>query len=169
MTPPRRSAIASTWPTRAPRSAHGRGRGIVVATGMATEFGKIAACCEQAEEPKTPLQKRLAAFGQRLAMAVLAICAIDLRASASLRGEPLAADAPYRHQPRRGGYSRGAAGRRDDPAGAGRAQDGARTTRLSGGLPAVETLGSVTYICSDKTGTLTQNRMRVEEIFVAAM
>lgn len=66
---------------------HGHGLGVVIATGMRTEFGKIARLLEQAQAVDTPLQRRLAAFGRRLAGVVLAICAI-IFATGLLRGEP---------------------------------------------------------------------------------
>jgi Ca2+-transporting ATPase len=67
--------------------ANGRGVGLVVATGLSTELGRIARLLASAEEVKTPLQKRLARFGARLAWAVLGICAIVF-AAGLLRGEP---------------------------------------------------------------------------------
>jgi Ca2+-transporting ATPase len=142
---------------------YGRARGIAVATGMATELGKIAGVLETAPAVQTPLQKRLAEFGRRLATMILVICAI-IFATGVLRGEPvllmlltslsLAVAAIPEALPAvvTAMLALGA-------------RNMARHNALVRRLPAVETLGSVSWICTDKTGTLTLNEMRTTELY----
>jgi len=144
-------------------STYGRSVGIAVATGMNTEIGKIAKMLESDERDLTPLQKKLAELGKFLGIAALLICglmfgvaifqkrdilemfltAISLAVAAVPEGLPAIVTIVL------------AIG----------VQKMIKENAIIRKLPAVETLGAVNIICSDKTGTLTQNKMTVTKFY----
>ncbi|MGI6317159.1 MAG: calcium-translocating P-type ATPase, SERCA-type [Firmicutes bacterium] len=142
---------------------NGSGRGIAVATGMETEMGRIASLMQETEVSSTPLQRRLARLGKILVTSCLFFCLIVV-VLGLWRGEEL-----YRML--MAGISLAVAA---IPEGlpaivtislALGVQRMVRQRAIVRRLPAVETLGCTTVICSDKTGTITQNKMAVKSIY----
>ena len=141
----------------------GRGSAVVVATGGATVLGGIAHLVASAADVRTPLQRRLASLSLWIAVAVVAIAGAVFVAGI-LRGEDavqmlltsvsLAVAAVPEALPAVVAITLALG-----------AAEMAKDNALAKRLPAVETLGSVTYICSDKTGTLTENRMHVDQVW----
>jgi Ca2+-transporting ATPase len=142
---------------------YGRGAGVVVATGMQTELGQIAKML-QGKEVLTPLQQRMASFGKKLSILILILC-VAFFVGGWLRGEDLfkmimtsislAVASIPEALPAVITISLALAAKRM-----------IRLNSLIRKLPAVETLGSITYICTDKTGTLTKNKMSVVQLYV---
>ena len=144
----------------------GRGAGVVVGTGVRTEIGRISALVSRVEKLTTPLLQQLAVFGRKLSLAILALAtaafafglargygaaemfmaAVGIAVAAIPEGLPAILTITL------------AIG----------VQRMARRNAIIRRLPAVETLGSVTVICSDKTGTLTRNEMTVRTVATAA-
>ncbi len=151
-------------------ATYGRGRALVVATGMGTEVGRIAGLLEAAEKQPTPLQQELDRTGKRLTIIMLGICAVVFAAglfstsaftlnivlSLFLFAVALAVAAIPEALPAivTVGLSLGV-------------RRMAAAHAIVRKLPAVETLGAATVICSDKTGTLTRNEMTVRAIMTA--
>ena len=143
----------------------GKARAVAVATGQATEIGRIADLLSDDKGIRTPLQQRLTRFGRHLALGVLAICTVIffvglLQGQAPLlmflTAVTLAVAAVPEALPAVITVSLALGARKLS-----------RRKALVRRLPAVETLGSVTFICADKTGTLTENRMSVGSLATA--
>jgi calcium-translocating P-type ATPase len=142
---------------------NGRGKAVVTATGMQTEMGKIAGLLNSDETQKTPLQKRLNHLGKRISLIALAAAAFVFFIG-EMQGEPMldmfitAISLAVAAVPETLtvivtltlAYG---------------VQKMAKKNAIIRKLPAVETLGSANVICSDKTGTLTQNKMRVRRVW----
>lgn len=143
---------------------YGRGTAIITATGMATEFGKIAAMLQQVEKERTPLQINLDQLGKWIGIGALGLCFI-LAGLGVLRGHEILEMVIW-------GVSLAVAAVPEAlPAVvtislALGVQRMVRRHALVRKLPAVETLGSTTFICSDKTGTLTQDQMTARQVYV---
>ncbi|MEM3385590.1 MAG: cation-translocating P-type ATPase [Nitrososphaeria archaeon] len=143
---------------------YGRGLGVVVATGMNTEFGKIAKTVQEEEKVETPLEKRMNAIGKWLTIFALSVCGLVaflgiLRGheliemilwgiSLAVAAVPEALPAVVTGSLAIGMYEM------------------AKRKAIVRRLPAVETLGSTSIICADKTGTMTKGEMTVKRIFV---
>jgi Ca2+-transporting ATPase len=146
-------------------ATYGRGRALVVATGMQTEFGKIAQLLQTVETGKTPLQQNLDRVGKALARAAFVVVAIIV-ALGLLRGQPiiemllfgiaLAVAVVPEALPAVVTISLAIG-----------VQKMVKRNALIRRLPAVETLGSTSVICSDKTGTLTKDEMTVRQLYVS--
>ncbi len=143
--------------------AAGSGRGVAVATGAATELGRISTLLGEVEPLETPLTRDLARFGRAItgaigvaavALAVVAVARGFAAADAALAGISLAVAAVPEGLPAVVTIALAVGVRRM-----------ARRQAIIRHLPAVETLGATTVVASDKTGTLTRNRMRVEALW----
>ena len=142
---------------------YGRGKGIVVETGMNTEVGKIASIINDTNETETPLQEKLNKLGKTLGIGALIICAVIFVIGLLYGKNPLdmfmtAVSLAVAAIPE------GLAAVSTIVLAIG-VQRMVKKHAIVKKLPAVETLGSATVICSDKTGTLTQNKMTVQKIF----
>lgn len=148
-------------------AVHGRGLALVAATAMQTEFGRIAGMLQRVETEKTPLQKNLDKVGALLARAALVIVAVIV-ALGIVRGQPfidilifgiaLAVAVVPEALPAVVTISLALG-----------VQRMVKRNALMRRLPAVETLGSTTVICSDKTGTLTRDEMTVRRLYAAGV
>ena len=146
-------------------ATYGRGKALVIATGMQTEFGKIAQLLQTVESGKTPLQQNLDKVGTALARAAIVVVAIIV-ALGLMRGQPfidmlifgiaLAVAVVPEALPAVVTISLAIG-----------VQKMVKRNALIRRLPAVETLGSTSVICSDKTGTLTKDEMTVRKIYTA--
>src|SRR5690606_13654169 len=143
--------------------SYGRGVGVVTGTAQQTEVGKIAHIIANTAENSTPLEKRLAALGKTLGKLAIGICVL-MFAVGYIQGRHVAELFLTSVSLAVASIPEGLAAIVAIVLSIGVTKM-ARQNAIIKKLPAVETLGSVNIICSDKTGTLTQNQMTVQQIF----
>lgn len=145
---------------------YGRGKFLVTSIGMDTEIGKIAALLKNTEEKETPLQVSLDQFGKKLSIGILIICAILFAVSVFLRGEGVMDAFLFAVALAVAAIPEALSSIVTIVLSFG-TQKMAKENAVIRNLQAVEGLGSVSVICSDKTGTLTQNKMTVQKLYVS--
>lgn len=143
---------------------YGRGKGIVVSIGMQTEVGKIATMLDSVDDSETPLSRRLEALGKTLGIAALVICFVIFAVGSFVHGRELFEMFMTAVSLAVAAIPEGLPAISTIVLSIG-VQRMVKRNAIIRTLPSVETLGSATVICSDKTGTLTQNKMTVEKIF----
>lgn len=143
---------------------YGRANVVVTATGMDTEIGKIASLMNETKERRTPLQISLDKFSSKLATAILIICAIVLGLQI-WRGQPIMDALLFAVALAVAAIPEALSSIVTIVQAMG-TQKMAKENAIIKNLAAVESLGSVSVICSDKTGTLTQNKMTVQDIYI---
>ncbi len=142
---------------------YGRGKGVVVGTGMNTEMGKIATMLNETEDSKTPLQEKLSSFGKMLGIICILVC-IVIFGLGIFRGEPLLEVFMTAISLAVAAIPEGLPAVVTVVLAIGVTRMVSRNAIMKN-LGAVETLGSTTVICTDKTGTLTQNKMTVLKVY----
>jgi cation-transporting ATPase F len=146
---------------------YGQGTGIVIATGDDTEVGRISQLIAEAQELETPLTRKIAQFSRLVLYAVLALAAITFAAGV-LRGNPAVETFTAAVALTVAMIPEGLPAALTVTLAIGVSRMAQRRAIIRK-LPAVETLGSITVICSDKTGTLTQNQMTVQQIVAGGL
>jgi len=144
---------------------YGRAIVLVTAIGMATEIGLIANLLETAERKKTPLQVSLDAFGKKLAVVILFISIVILGMNTLVRGHDFMESLMFAVSLAVAAIPEALSAIVTIVLAIG-TQKMAKEKAIIRNLHAVESLGSITVICSDKTGTITQNKMSVQKVFI---
>ncbi|MEM3104614.1 MAG: cation-translocating P-type ATPase [Candidatus Bathyarchaeia archaeon] len=144
----------------------GRGKAIVVATGMRTEFGRIAEQVQMIEAEEPPLKIKLDKFAKKMAYLIMALC-IAIFGLEAFRGDPLLESFMVAVALAVSAVPEGLPAITTVTLALG-ARNMAKKNAIVRRLASVETLGSATFICSDKTGTLTKGEMTVRQIYIGS-